>query len=100
MNRPLKQKYTTEYTTTHDGTFSTVDWVMYCKELEKYCDFLEEENYCFGKVYSESVAYERALDKACVLLEDGYEYEYPKIRLDYMNVKQWKEWLLKDEQTK
>lgn len=44
---------------------------------------------------------EKALDKACELLEDGYGYEYPHEMynepfIDYMKVEEWKEWLLKN----
>lgn len=63
----------------------------YTDELERYCDTLE-----------------KALDKACEILVDGYCNEYATYQYFYdldtmvdipygMTEKQWKEWLLKDE---
>lgn len=73
----------------------------YYEDLEKYCDFLEEENMCFGEVYSDSVKFERALDKACEELEFKHK-EISELHNcydenSYVKKEQWKEWCMEDE---
>lgn len=84
MNRPKLEDYLVVRTSRNVK-------LGYYADLENYCDHLE-----------------KALDKACECLEEGYgqegaSYEYfPNVDTMveipfHMNFKEWKEWCLKDE---
>ena len=77
MNRPKLEDYKV---CLKDGTI-TSRYVEYSTYLDIYCDKLE-----------------KALDKACELLEEGYGNEYAE-DIDFETYKlkdQWKEWLMNE----
>lgn len=104
MNRPNKKDYwgieTKEY----------IDYKEYVKDLENYCDELEEWlKYVTAvaetnqEMADENEKLEMALDKACEELE-SLDYHNEKRQnpfaytCDYKDAKQWKEWLMKKEE--
>lgn len=82
----------------------------YYKDIEKYCDELEQSNKSLSNAYDDCLAtlhfweeeyhkYRKALDKACQLL-DNNDIPYTNkngIEIRGISKDKWKEYLLKDE---
>ena len=107
MNRPKLKQYWCEGLCNHEA-----DYKAYLEDLEKYCDELEHELEVLKEEYNADQKYienfdtakdwywkkikqlEKALDKACEMLEHIDRSCYC---VNSMTKEQWKELLAKDE---